>query len=616
VPGAYLSLLLILAVSALSGQALFALCGRRDWSWLSPAVGLGLCCALGWATVRLPGEGSTALIALAVMAMVSLAILGSDWRRYWAEIRPGLPALAGALVLVSLPFIVERHVGILGTSLNPDMSQHLFAADRLADGGTERLISQGYPLGPHSLVVALTVLGPSLVGGFGGLTLAISVCACLAPLELLGRMPPARRTAGALLIGLAYMAASYLIQGAFKETMQAMLLLSFAIAMQQLALGRLGGAAPAPRWRKLGAVPLSALAIGAAYSYSFPGLLWMLGGLGIWILAEMAVARRSPRNGLAKLMIGERNVRKRVVAALMPPAAIALATLLVAVAPELGRMSHFASFETFDPKGAGLGNLFNPISPLEALGVWPSGDFRLDAGAGFAPAIAFWAGALLAALALGVGLLRNWRAGERALGAALAAAAALYLYALVSGTPYQEAKAIAVAAPLAALIAVRAVLEAAPPLAELRRATPGTLVFGAAGAAFLAACAICSLLALGNGPVGPSKWSPALTEFRQSGELHGFSTLVVAPSQHYLSDEHGTDLIAWELRGNRVCISTEPSGLGANGEARLITFPGVSGPEGGQRLDDVDGYALWRTQDAAGSGTCPLDGTDRAEPAD
>ena len=54
----------------------------------------------------------------------------------------------------SIPFIVERRFGILGTGLNPDMSQHLFAADRLAHGDGGRLLSQGYPLGPHSLVVA------------------------------------------------------------------------------------------------------------------------------------------------------------------------------------------------------------------------------------------------------------------------------------------------------------------------------------------------------------------------------------------------------------------------------------------------------------------------------
>ena len=39
-----------------------------------------------------------------------------------------------ALAAASLPFVAEGHFGILGTSFNPDMSQHLLAADRLAHG--------------------------------------------------------------------------------------------------------------------------------------------------------------------------------------------------------------------------------------------------------------------------------------------------------------------------------------------------------------------------------------------------------------------------------------------------------------------------------------------------
>ena len=76
-------------------------------------------------------------------------------------------------------------------------------------------------------------------------------------------------------------------------------------------------------------------------------------------------------------------------------------------------MVDFASFETFDPSGAGLGNLFNPISPLEALGIWPSGDFRLDPGDGAMPAAGYYLGGALALVALGYGLAWWLRRGER-----------------------------------------------------------------------------------------------------------------------------------------------------------------------------------------------------------
>jgi hypothetical protein len=232
-------------------------------------------------------------------------------------------------------------------------------------------------------------------------------------------------------------------------------------------------------------------------------------------------------------------------------------------------MADFAEFETFDPDGAGLGNLFNAISPVEALGIWPSGDFRLDAGAGFAPTAAFWAGALLALVALAYGLVWWLRRRELALPSMLAAAALLYLYPLVDGTPYQEAKAIAIAAPLAMLVVARALLEEAPSVDAVRTESRGGLAVGALALGFLAAAAGCSVLALANGPVGPGEWGPELIELRESGELgpggeDGDDTLVVAPAD-YLSGEQGEDLVLWELRGGRVCVgptgTPPPSGI-------------------------------------------------------
>ncbi len=340
------------------------LCGRRTWSHLAPAVGLAALCALAWWTVRLPGHGTAAAIAIGIAALASaLALrgrvdgLGADWRIAVAL------ALAAAL-LASLPFIVEGRFGILGTGLNPDMSQHLFAVDRLASGDSERLISQGYPLGPHSIVVALSALGPNTVQAFDGLTLAVAVAACLAPLSLLGRLGAWRRVTGALCVGFAYLVAAYLVQGAFKETMQALFVLAFALAIAEAA--REWPQLDAGR-RRLAAVPAAVLAIGSAYVYSFPGLLWLGGALGVWALVEALLAARR-RGALAGGLEALRGAA--------PPVAIGVVVLILAIAPELGRMVDFASFETFDPAGSGLGNLFNRLSPLEALGIWPSGDFR------------------------------------------------------------------------------------------------------------------------------------------------------------------------------------------------------------------------------------------------
>ena len=557
--GTYASALVVLLAAAGTGQAVFLICGRRDWSWLAPPVGLGVLCAVSWGLLNLTGDPLPAVVALVALAAGGGLVLA----RERAAIGPAFRVALAALALASLPFVVEGRFGILGTSLNPDMSQHLFAADRLANGGVERLISEGYPLGPHAVAAALDRLGPSLVQAFGGLTLAITVVTALTPLALLRDLRPARLVLGALLVGFAYMAASYLIQGAFKETLQALLVLAFAVGLHELAAGRLGGRAPKERWRLLCAVPLAALAVGSVYAYSFPGLAWLIGALGLWAVVELLVAR-----GLQPLR------------AAFVPGAVAVAAAVVAVVPELGRVLDFAEFETFDPDGEGLGNLFNAISPLEALGVWPSGDFRLDPGAGFAPTAAFWLGGMLALAAMAYGVAWWVRRDERAVPAALAAAGLLYLYPLVAGTPYQEAKAIVIAAPLAMLIAVRPLLADLPSLPDLLdRTAPAPRrdrAVGLLAVAFMGSAAACSVLALGNGPVGPTEWGPGLIELRASGKLgpggeDGHDTLVLAPEEQ-LVDAHGRDLYLWELRGGRVCAGVTGSDLPEAGIENIVEY--------------------------------------------
>ena len=130
--GTYASLAVILVAAAASGQGLFALCGRREWSWLSPAVGLALLAGVAWGVLNLTDEPAAALAAIAVLAVGGFAAWASAGELSVPRAGVGLAVVAAALILASLPFAVEGRFGILGTSLNPDMSQHLFAADRLA----------------------------------------------------------------------------------------------------------------------------------------------------------------------------------------------------------------------------------------------------------------------------------------------------------------------------------------------------------------------------------------------------------------------------------------------------------------------------------------------------
>ena len=611
----YASVIAVCAASLAIGQAAMAVCGWRRWSWLAPATGLALVTALCWATVRLPGDGVISAIAVVVLTIASLVYLRGRVDETGAALREGAPVAIGALVAASLPFIVEGRFGILGTSFNPDMSQHLLAADRLAHGSDSQLLAQGYPLGPHAIVVALNKgLGVGLVHGFGGLTLAVSVLASLTALAALSELRPIVRWFAALLVGLPYMVASYLAQGAFKETMQALFVLAFAICLWGLsgggAFGRRGGlsdrvigwmaagrAPPSAHSGPLAAVPLAILAAGSAYTYSFPGLTWLAGALALWAVAELfLVVRRyggDVRDGLWEAA---------------RPGLLALIVFAVLVAPELCRMVDFGSFETFAPNGPGLGNLFGQISPAEALGIWPSGDFRLTAGAGAVPAIGFYAGVALAAVLLVWGLVWWLRRGETALPAALGAAALAYAAARIGGTPYTAAKAVQMAAPLAMLVIVRPLLWFDP-----ERLRPGSLVDVVrplAAAGFVVSAAVCSLLALANGPVGPTSYSPALTSLRP--QIAKDSTLVLAPAS-FLADQHGVPYIAWELRGGRVCIepSRPPSRSGPPAGIRFVVTwdgNGEQPPFADLRLvRRVGPYLLWELEGPVrGTSDCPL----------
>jgi hypothetical protein len=608
--GTYAAVVAVCGASLAIGQAAIALCGVRRWSWLSPAIGLALVCAICWATVRMPGAGVVSAIAIFILTIAAVIYLRGRIEGGGEALRIGFPVALGALLAGSLPFAAEGHFGILGTGFDPDMSQHLLATDHLAHGTGSQLLHQGYPLGPHSIVVALDKgLDIGIVQGFSGLTVAAAILAPLTALAAFADQTGWRRTAAALLVGLPYLVASYFAQGAFKEVIQALFVLAFVLALRESTR----------TWPNLSLryVPAALIAIGSVYTYSFPGLIWLGAIAMIWIAVEWTLAKYAPSAGgggsggspaqrrpfFAPTTSSDerRALGRKTQQAGDPPdpppgpagrraLSLAVIVFLVGALPELGRMIDFHRFETFDPNGPGLGNLFGQISPFTALGIWPSGDFRLAPGNGAVPALAYFAGAAFAALLLAYGLVVSWRRRETTVLAGILAVALLYLAARVGGTPYTSAKALEVAAPLATLAVV---------LPLLRR--PVTLLY-------LAAAGICSLLAFANAPVGPTSYSPALTGLRPL--LAGGATLVLAPDT-LLADEQGERYIAWELRGGRVCI--EPASVAGGEPPTGIRFFVTSGPSTRAPFSQLTfrryagPYMVWERRGVVGGPSpCPL----------
>jgi hypothetical protein len=501
------------------GQAALTLCGRPGDRVAAGPVGLALLLSIAGIVAGLDGRGTAIAIALVALTVAGAAVL----------VRAGLPpvgaearvaAIAAALLAglaASIPFIAAGHVGILGVGLvNDDMASHLLLADWIGERFDPEpvLVDQGYPLGPHALVIGIgSLLDARTIDVFAGLVLAIPGLMAFMAAGLLENLRPLLRVPAAAITALPYLAAAYLAQEAFKEPIVALFLLAFAVLLTTTR-----------DWR--GAVALGVIAAGSVYVYSFPALAWLGGAAAIYAGICWLRAREDRRGSLSSMDA----TKVRCMDAERLPQAIlaAVAAILILVALDLDRLRDFVDFRALDPDRAnegGLGNLHGHLSPLEALGIWPTSEFRLSAGEGSGPAIAFYVGALVAFGALVAGFPSWVRRHGMAIPAALATAVVMYLVARAFGTVYSEGKALAIIAPFIALIALGGVGETA-----IRR---GLAVVFALGVA------LSSFLVLRQAPVAPETHMDELAEIRP---------LVEGEKVLFLGRDN---FVLWELRGSK-----------------------------------------------------------------
>ena len=600
--GTYAAAVIVIAASTAIGAGIVAASGRREWSWAAPAVGLAAATVIAWWTVRLPGHGVTALVCVLGAAVAGAVLARRRMPALRAALGLGLIPLLGALALASIPFVVEGHFGVLGTGFNVDMSQHLFAADWLADpsGSAPGLFEQGYPLGPHALAVATGEVTGELTTAFSGVTIAIPALLALSALGACTGLGRLRAVAIALLTGFAYLSATYLAQGSFKELFEVTFLVALAIWLGELARG---AAAEARRPWTAGIVP-GVLAAGALYSYSGPGIAWLAGTVFVWGVFELVRRRGEPAGGILRRSV--------------PAVFAAVLVAVVLAVPELDRITDFggsvgtvseradaSGTETLlaatDPKPPDrgepefdndLGNLFGQISPLEALNIWPSGDFRVAPGDGAVPAVVFYLGALLGAVGLAIGLAWAVRLGETALLAALAAAAAIWLAARIGSTPYTTAKALQMIAPVAMLIAARGLLD--PGFLSGMRSSGG-LLRASVAAAFVAGAALSSGLALANAPVGPDKYTPGV--FALSDEFQDRFVLLLIDDDLY-ANERGEEFYGWDLReanGSVVNPLSNANPESVIGRVYVMTLDPAPPFDHLERVAESDGVTLWES---------------------
>jgi hypothetical protein len=578
----YASAALICAVSLLVGRAVLSLAGGREWSWLEPAVGFGAVLTVTGLLARAPGHGTSATLGLLALIVAAALVLwrvgvrplsGQSRQRTNAEgipWREGLPvALVIALVL-AIPFAISGRWGLLGVGFNNDLGLHLAWAEWLRSGfGPEP--DPGYPLGPHGLAVETAVVpGIGLGQAFLGEIIAIGVMTGLTALGALRTLSPTRRTIAAALVALPYLAASYYAQAAFKELAEALLVLAFTIWLTnvkevQTDLSPDTGEGLWSRWRGLllFALPPLALAGGIFFSYSFAGIAWPVAILALWSLTLPEVRQALRPRSLLRFLLRP--------ATLLAIAVLAGLAVLVTIVGPFGFASSFN-------KVAGS-NTYGPVSPLEALGIWPASNYRLDAAGG--ARLPGLAGAI-AILALLAGIAWWVRRRELTIPIALGAAWLLYLLSLPSAGDYSQAKALMIVSPLAMLVIVRPLLEefprpwgrgrgsagpspllsgGPPPPAPLR------LAWNVLAVAFIAGAVYSSFLALRDAPVGPPGHGSELQAFLPI--LHGQPVLYAGQDRY----------AAYEL-------------LGADTHVPLVEFPDDAvSPNPEKPFDTGDAYS-------------------------
>lgn len=537
----YSSCLILLVASVTLGAALGSLRGRGRWT-AGPAVGLAALMVLASVGTRFPGHGATGAIVLGiglVGAVLRLGVIAPRPAIRASAVVTGGLALAGA----SLPFLAAGRVGALGESVTNDLAFHFAWTEALQHGVGLAAITSGYPTGPHRLVAAIiTATGTRADAGMLGLLLVTPVLTALAALGALGQVRPLLRPVAATLVGLSYLPFSYFAQGSFKEPILALMVLGAVLVLAEAhAEGGLD---------LRGGVGLLVLAAGGVADFGAAALVWgaMLG------VAALLSGLHPSRRWLTR--------RTRATAI-----CLALALVLVGVMISTGLSLTFFStgpghYALAGPSTPG-GNFIRELNPLEALGVWPTSNFRVTPRGGAQGVLLAGAGAI----ALIYGMVWRWRRDERVLPLALLATAAVWVASLPLTLPYFSGKALAVAAPLASLVSLGALLGQVTTRSSRRRfgraVVAGAFVLLAAGSSALAG--VGALVRDGSRPA----------------ELAAIRELVGRGPTLFLGQD---DYASWQLRGTDL-FTFARYGAYEMGAQTLLPQSGKYASNGAQAVD-------------------------------
>jgi hypothetical protein len=390
---------------------------------------------------------SDATAELAAPAVVGCAVAGLLLGR--AHLRRGdgwaLAAAVAAFAFYAAPVAFSGSATFAGYIKLDDTATYFAMLDRLLEHGRSldglppstyeatlaTTLAYGYPVGsllPLGVGAALTGEDPAWLFQPYIAFLAALLALCLYELSSsVIRSRPARAGV-AVVAGQAALLYGYSLWGGLKEVGAAALVALVAALLPTFSF-------PGTRSREL--VPLAAAAAALVGFLSLAGAVWIAPA---FVVAVVMLARR-----------------RRLAVSLRRAGRFSLLALLLAV-PEL------VAAATWLPRAASftegqLGNLAGPLDPLQVAGIWPAGDFR------FGPTERAPTYVLIGVAAAGAALGLVWAWRRRAvelLAYVLALTIGCVLFVAI-GSPWVEAKALAMTSPaviLSALIGVGALFQA------------------------------------------------------------------------------------------------------------------------------------------------------------
>jgi hypothetical protein len=400
-----------------------------------------------------PGAGLAAIIVVAQVptlwaatAAVStplamaLAVAGFATSRRWrtrGEISWPVVAAVAVFAVYAAPIVLSGQATFAGYIRLDDTATWMALTDRVMDHGRSLAglppssyeatlafnLGAGYPIGVFlPLGIARVLVGQDLAWIVQPYLAFCTALLALALWELAGPVIRSRalRAAVAFVAAQTALLFGYYLWGGIKEAAGATL------------VATIGGLAPVVVRERYSLRSLAPLAVTCA------ALIGVLSGGGaIWLvpllvpLAVVAVLRLGPVPGL---------VRAGLFAG-------ATAALCVPVLAPGGALPPTSAPLT---SSSALGNLGHPLSKLQLFGIWPAGDFRMDPTD---PGLAYALIAVAGAAAL-LGLHCAWR--RRAGALPLYALGALVACGVIvaAGSPWVEAKAMAIAAPAIVVLAM------------------------------------------------------------------------------------------------------------------------------------------------------------------